>query len=118
MARGLLVALVNVKEGREEAFKQWYLDEHIDHTAKAPHFLSGNVYKNVAPYGNYDSPPPQYLAFYELDTDDYEVALEGLHEFGRTSGGHNPPMDGIEEIPAEFTMAGWFVFEKSTHTKG
>ena len=115
MARGLLVALVNVPEGRQEAFEQWYIKEHIDHTAQAPHFLSGNVYRLAAQYGDFGK-PPQYLAFYELDTDDHEEALKELHDYNASSGGHGAPADG--QPAAEFAGAGWYVFERSNHTKG
>ncbi len=115
MARGLLVALVNVKEGQQEAFDKWYIQEHLDHTAQAPRFLSGNVYRFVDTYGEYPTKPPQYLAFYELDTDDHEAALEALHEYNSKAGGHGVPEGGV---PAEFTAAGWYVFERSVHTKG
>jgi hypothetical protein len=46
MARYLLMGLCEPTSAEDQAiFDEWFIDQHIEDTAKCPHFIKGSVYK-------------------------------------------------------------------------
>lgn len=63
--------------GQEEAYHRWYDETHIAEMLGVDGFLSGERFEPVplAP----DAPPSgEYLAVYEIETDDIGALLQGM----------------------------------------
>ena len=49
----------------QEAFDEWFVDQHIEDTAKCPNFIRGSVFKLSGPHGNGET-VSGYLSLYEV----------------------------------------------------
>ncbi len=99
------VALVNAKEGADDAFNQWHTDTHLPQVVKAAGFSNGQRLRLV-PGTNGDGTAYNYLVVLDLETDDPMGALgkmgtavqSGEIEMSDTLGA--PLWSGLyEEIP-------------------
>jgi hypothetical protein len=59
----LLVTSVDIYPGAAEEFNHWYNEEHMPAVLACPGFLSGSRYESTLGQ-------PQYLAIYELESED------------------------------------------------
>jgi hypothetical protein len=79
MNKYLLVGFGNCVAGREDEYHDWYNNRHMDDVLAIPGFVSGQRFAvqdtNVA--GESHS-PWQYLALFEIETDDLRGALDTL----------------------------------------
>lgn len=77
MAKHLVLVFTNPEEGREAEFNAWYDDVHLPDVLSVAGFSAAQRF--VAATGaRGERPDQQYLAVYEVDTDDLPAALEAL----------------------------------------
>ena len=76
MAKHILLAFGNPLEGREEDFNHWYNEIHLKDILKLPGFVSAQRFQ-LSP-AQAMAHPYKYLAVYEIETEDQEVALNLL----------------------------------------
>ena len=72
MAKYLFLALTNPIPGREDDYNEWYDTHHVRDVVNVPGFVSGQRFRLGAlqfPL-NATAPTHQYLALYEIETDD------------------------------------------------
>jgi hypothetical protein len=76
MGKHVLMVYTNPTEGKEDEFNQWYNDIHLGEVLQVPGIVSAQRFKvaDVMP-GVSDH---QYLALYNLDTDDPEGVIKAL----------------------------------------
>lgn len=76
MASCMLVVLSDAKDGREDAFNDWYNGRHLDDIVAMPGFSSAKRYRlrtlNMGAF------PNKYLAIYEIDAEDPERAVDEM----------------------------------------
>ncbi len=82
MPRYQYVVLTNPVEGREDEYNEWYSKTHIREVSQIPGFKSANRYKIVNRPSAKAPLKHQYMALYEMETDDVEATLA---ELGRRS---------------------------------
>jgi len=75
-----LLALTNCLEGREDEFNKWYDEKHIPEVRRVPGVLSGKRFQRVGGRGEQE-PRYEYLAIYDVDTDDPDSFLETLEDY-------------------------------------
>jgi hypothetical protein len=75
----LLVITRCTDPAREAEFNTWYDDVHLPDVLTVPHIVAAQRYKLSGP-PNKNEPDAQYLAVYELDTDDTRSAMKALGE--------------------------------------
>lgn len=74
MANYKLVVLTNPVEGKEEAYNDWYTNQHLGDVLRCDGFVSAQRFKLA------DETPGahRYLAIYEMDTDNLKATMDGL----------------------------------------
>jgi hypothetical protein len=83
MAEYKLVVMTNPVAGRERAFNDWYSERHLADVLKIPYFVSAQRFQfDHAIAGN--APDHQYLAIYDIDSNDLDGSLKDLAEAGGT----------------------------------
>ena len=83
MARFVLIGLAEPPSAeQQEQFDEWFVDEHIEDTAKCPNFVRGSVFKLSGPHGNGNT-VSQYLSLYEVEAPSYEEAERVLNAWQR-----------------------------------
>ena len=70
-----MMVLTNSVEGRDEEFNDWYSETHLKDVLNLEGFASAQRFKVK---GLTESAPYQYLAIYELDTEDPDKAIKAL----------------------------------------
>jgi hypothetical protein len=75
----LLVMTRCTDPAREAEFNRWYDEVHLPDVLTVPHIVAAQRYKLAGP-ANKNEPDAQYLAVYELDTDDTRTAIKALGE--------------------------------------
>lgn len=83
MATHILLAYTECVPGTDEAFNAWYDAVHVHDVLKVPGFVSARRFEAV-PDMRGELPINRYLAIYEFETDDSEVALKDLKTAMRT----------------------------------
>lgn len=82
MARHLLLVFTNPEEGREEEFNTWYDDIHLPEVLEVDGFTAAQRLV-ASPGARGELPAQQYLAIYEVETDDLPAAIEALRQASR-----------------------------------
>jgi hypothetical protein len=106
MARHVFVVFTNPVAGQEKTYNDWYTNQHLADVLKVPGFVSArrfrlsNTQRAAAPH------PWQYMALYDIETDDLKGTLAILSERSGT-----PAMVLSDALGAE--RAAW-VFEPIT----
>jgi len=76
MARSVWLVMSRCKDpAREEEFNHWYETVHLRDVLEYPEFLAAQRWQLVGPPSR-GEPTVQYLALYELDSDDPRGVLE------------------------------------------
>lgn len=83
MATHILLAYTECVPGTDEAFNAWYDAVHVPDVLKVPGFVSARRFEAV-PDMRGELPVNRYLAIYEFETDDSEIALKDLKAAMRT----------------------------------
>ena len=100
MARSLwLVATRCTDPAREAGFNSWYDQFHLPDMLAVPHVVAAQRYTlAAAPSGAADS-APQYLAVYELDTEEPEAVMRSVsNEHAPRWRAANRMVDCIETV--------------------
>lgn len=100
----ILVGLVQAKEGLEDAFREWYLGNHVEDTYHCPVITSARCFE--ASLGFMGEMPSGYITFYEFTGDDAETMQAAL-------GAYQADPDGwAQRLPNNNSMevvgAGWY----------
>lgn len=73
------VVFSNPMPGREEEYNTWYNEVHLPHVLAVPGFVSARRLKVADMPGVVNTPlPGQYLALYEMETDDPDGVLKEM----------------------------------------
>jgi hypothetical protein len=77
MAKHILVVLTEpTTPAQEEEFNRWYTEQHLDDVLRVPGFVAAQRFKLNMHWAK--SLPAQYLAIYEMETDDPQAAFAAL----------------------------------------
>lgn len=100
----ILVGLVQAKEGMEQAFKDWYLGNHVEDTYNCPVIKRARCFE--ATMGFLGEVPSGYLTYYEFEGEDAEAMQEALGKY------QADPEGWAERLPNNDSMevvgAGWY----------
>ena len=119
MLIGLCEPLKNSKDdSNQDAFDEWFIDQHIEDTTQCPNFVRGRVFKLAGPHLDIET-PSKYLSVYEVEAESYEEAERVLNEWqakpdaweGRAH--HMATMEKYGEIPMAVRGSGWFELLRS-----
>ena len=78
MSKHILVVLSNCHEGTDDAFNKWYTNTHLPDVVKVPGFSAAQRYRVSDTQMSEGPLPYQYLAVYEVESDDVNLPKEGL----------------------------------------
>ena len=82
MPKGVFLAYTNcVERGRDEEFNRWYTHTHLPDLLKAQGVVSARRFFNLNPGVG----PSQYLALYEIESDDIQASIADLKAHARAS---------------------------------
>jgi hypothetical protein len=119
MARYVLIGLCEPTSADDQAiFDEWFIDQHIEDTAKCPSFIKGSVYKLSGPHLDGET-VSNYLSVYEVEAESYEEAERVLNEWqadpdaweGRRH--HMETMKRAGQLPIKINGSGWYELLKS-----
>ena len=114
MPKYVLIGLCEpVDESGQAAFEEWFIDQHIEDTARCPNFVSGKVYALRAPHLDIET-ATSYLSLYEVEADSYEEAERVLNAWqadpeawpGRAH--HHQTRERFGQIPMKIGGSGWY----------
>jgi hypothetical protein len=114
MPEYLLIGLCEPIRDEDRAdFHEWFVDEHIEDTARCPNVVRGRVYRLDGPHLDIDT-PSGYLSVYEVEAESYEEAERVLNEWqadpdawpGRAR--HRATGRRIGHMPMIIRGAGWY----------
>ena len=104
MPRLVLVGLVEPQADMEDAFNEWYLGNHVEDTANAPHVTLARCYRAVK--GFLGDAPSGYMAIYEVSVDDPAEAerILGAYQRDPDAWADRQPSNGSLKVIG----AGWY----------
>ncbi len=114
MPRFVLIGLCEPKSADDQAaFDEWFVDQHIEDTAKCPNFVRGSVFKLAGPHLEIET-ASGYLSLYEVEAPSYEEAERILNEWqanpdaweGRKK--HIETREKFGGIPMNISGSGWY----------
>ena len=102
----------------QQQFDEWFVDQHIEDTAKCPNFIRGSVYKLSGPHLDGET-VSGYLSLYEVEAPSYEEAERVLNEWqanpdaweGRKH--HLATAQKLGGMPLAIIGSGWYELIKS-----
>ncbi len=102
----------------QQQFDEWFVDQHIEDTAKCPNFIRGSVYKLSGPHLDGET-VSGYLSLYEVEAPSYEEAERVLNEWqanpdaweGRKH--HLATAQKLGGMPLAIKGSGWYELIKS-----
>ena len=102
----------------QKQFDEWFVDQHIEDTAKCPNFVRGSVYKLSGPHLDGET-VSGYLSLYEVEAPSYEEAERVLNEWqanpdaweGRAH--HLATAQKFGSMPLAIKGSGWYELLKS-----
>ena len=81
MATHRLIVLTEPKPGQEADYNKWYDEVHLKEVLETEGFVAAQRFEiassQIGEPG--ETPPKRYLAIYEIEADDVDVALEKLN---------------------------------------
>jgi hypothetical protein len=103
MNRYVMVVLTNPLADRDDAYNEWYDNEHVRDVVKVDGFLSGQRFRLAATgIGNVNPPRHRYLALYEVEAESAKAANEALIDAAR-----NGELRGHEALDLS-SVATWY----------
>jgi hypothetical protein len=96
--RHVLIVLSNPVAGREDEYNDWYDNVHLGEVLQVPGFVAAQRFVAAPALPGREGPPRQYLAIYELETDDLQASLAALTKAA-------PGMDISSAIDASSALA-------------
>lgn len=120
MPRFTLIGLCEPQSAADQAgFDEWFVDQHIEDTAKCPHMVRGSVFKLSGDHVGIET-PAGYLSVYEVEAESYEEAERVLNEWQADPNaweGRKNHMDTRERlgggIPMNINGSGWYELIKA-----
>lgn len=120
MTRYTLIGLCEPQSAADQAgFDEWFVDQHIEDTAKCPHMVRGSVFKLSGDHVGIET-PAAYLSVYEVEAENYEEAERVLNEWQADPNaweGRKNHMDTRERlgggIPMNINGSGWYELIKA-----
>ena len=111
-----------VSDKHQVAFDEWFVEQHIEDTAKCPQVKKGSVYKLSGPHLNFDT-KAAYLSLYEVQAESYEEAERVLNAWqadpeaweGRQH--HVETMERLGDIPMNINGSGWYELIQAYETE-
>lgn len=82
MPRHILVVQSDPLEGQHDEFNEWYDAEHLPAVLDVPGFVSARRFR-AAPSVHGEEPAHEYLAIYEIESDDLAQTLADLSAAAR-----------------------------------
>lgn len=76
MARHLFLVFTTPRPGQDDAYNSWYDDQHLDDVLRSKGFVAAQRFRVAPQFGAPEILP--YLAIYEIEADDPQVALDEL----------------------------------------
>jgi hypothetical protein len=73
-----ILTFFNPKEGMEDKFNDWYTSAHMPQALKVPGMVSGQRFRLSKEQRAGSVPQWQYLAYYEVETDDLQGVIDEL----------------------------------------
>ncbi len=118
MARFVLIGLCEPNDPEKQAeFDEWFVDQHVEDTAKCPNFVRGSVFKLSGPHGNGET-VSGYLSLYEVEAPSYDEAERTLNEWQRNPDAwegrmkHRETGEKMGGIPLSVNGSGWYELVK------
>lgn len=119
MPRFLLIGLCEPPTPADQAaFDEWFVDQHIEDTAKCPNFVRGSVYKLAGAHLG-SEPASGYLSVYEVEAPSYEEAEATLNAWQQDPDAWPGRKRHLETaarqggMPLRVRGSGWYAFLKS-----
>jgi len=78
MAKFRLLTFTQPVAGREDEFNDWYANVHLPQVLSLPGFQRAQRFRLARSLD--PTPPPPYLALYEIEADSVDVVLGGLRD--------------------------------------
>ena len=72
------VVLTNAEQDREDEFNDWYTDQHLGDVLKISGIVAAQRFRLAEVQRSAEPPSYQYLALYEIETDDLQSVLNEL----------------------------------------
>jgi hypothetical protein len=85
MAKYKFLVFTNARDGRDAEFNAWYDDVHLAEVVEVPGFTGAERYA-LRPQPGEPPPTHEYLAIYDMETDDVSATLAGLMQRGASGG--------------------------------
>ncbi|MCH9675347.1 MAG: hypothetical protein K0U93_28170 [Gammaproteobacteria bacterium] len=77
MAKHTLVVMTNAQDGKDDEFNEWYTNVHLTEVLGVDGFVAAQRFKLAdAKFGG--ASKYNYLALYEIETDDLQGSLDAL----------------------------------------
>ena len=119
MPRFVLIGLCEPPSADQQAqFDEWFVDQHIEDTAKCPNFVRGTVFKLAGPHLGSET-VSGYLSLYEVEAPSYEEAERVLNEWQRDPDAwegrrkHLATAEKFGAMPLKVNGSGWYELIKS-----
>jgi len=109
MARHLLVVMSNAAPGRDAEYNEWYTHTHLTGVLRSDGITAAQRFA-ISPHQLMDKGPYDYMAIYEIETEDLQKALDSLN-----SGSENMTMS--DSLDLERTAA-WVFSPCSERVEG
>lgn len=124
MPKFVLIGLCEPPAAAQQVeFDEWFIDQHVEDTARCPGFIRSSVYKLSGPHLNAET-ISDYLSIYEVEADSYEEAERVLNEWqadpdawpGR--GHHWDTARNFSTMPLMVKGSGWYELIASYDEEG
>lgn len=77
-AKMMFVVLTNPREGREDAFNEWYTEHHLSDLLRLPGIVAARRYALTGAQPMPAPHPYKYCAIYEVETDDPQALVDAV----------------------------------------
>ncbi len=114
MPQFLLIGLCEPLDADDDdAFQEWFVNQHIEDTTMCPNFIRGRVFRLSGPHLDGET-VSDYLSVYEVEADSYEEAERVLNEWqadpdaweGRAH--HRATARKFGRMPMKINGSGWY----------
>lgn len=80
MPRYTFLAFTNPTPGKEDEYNKWYEEHHLKDVIQCPGFVSARRFRLADTQFEFNTikPPYQYMALYEIETDDIQASLQEI----------------------------------------
>ena len=114
MPRFILIGLCEPSSPDTQAqFEEWFVNQHIEDTAKCPNFIRGSVFKLSGPHLDGET-VSDYLSLYEVEAPSYAEAERVLNEWQANPDAWEGRKKHLETgqkfggIPLKINGSGWY----------